>query len=158
MGHARLAALRSTCSRLHVGAVAALDGRILVTGYNGAPAGTPHCDHDTCTCGKAASDKSSIRIKYHDDSCNVNQHCRTAVHAEANLVAFAARHGVSLVGADIFTTDSPCLHCSQLLLNCGIVRVVFHRKYRVIDGLEILKTGGIQVEQMSFDGTLDLII
>jgi dCMP deaminase len=114
-------AKRSTCTRLHVGAVAALDGRILVTGYNGAPAGTPHCSHP----------KSEV--------------CQRSVHAEANIVAYAARHGVSLQGASVYATDSPCYTCACLLINAGISSVVFVRRYRDDSGLRLLVDVGVKV-------------
>ena len=114
-------ASRSTCTRLQVGAVAARDSRILVSGYNGAPAGTPHCTHPP------------------------TEVCTRSVHAEANLVAYAARHGVSLKGATIYCTDSPCYTCACLLVNTGIKQVVFHRQYRDDSGLRLLADVGINV-------------
>jgi len=114
-------AQRSTCTRLHVGAIAARDGRILATGYNGAPAGTPHCSHPA------------------------NEVCQRSVHAEANVVAYAARHGVSLAGAEIYATDSPCYTCACLLINAGISSVVFVRRYRDDSGLRLLADVGIKV-------------
>lgn len=112
---------RSTCTRLHVGAVAAFDGRILSTGYNGAPAGTPHCTHPP------------------------SEVCQRSVHAEANAVAYAARHGVSLNEAELYATDSPCYTCACLLINAGISSVVFVRKYRDESGLRLLAETGIKV-------------
>lgn len=112
---------RSTCTRLHVGCVAAIHGRILSTGYNGAPAGTPHCTHPS------------------------GEVCSRSVHAEANAVAYAARHGVSLEGAELFATDSPCYTCACLLINAGITAVVFTRKYRDDSGIRLLADVGIKV-------------
>lgn len=112
---------RSTCTRLHVGAVAAIGGRILSSGYNGAPAGTPHCTHP----------KDEV--------------CGRSVHAEANAVAYAARHGVSLDGAELYATDSPCYNCACLLINAGISAVIFTRKYRDDSGLRLLADVGIKV-------------
>ena len=114
-------AQRSTCTRLHVGAIAALDGRILATGYNGAPAGTPHCTHPP------------------------SEICQRSVHAEANVVAYAARHGVSLAGSEVYATDSPCYTCACLLINAGISSVVFVRKYRDESGLRLLADVGVKV-------------
>lgn len=114
-------AARSTCTRLHVGAVAAHDGRILATGYNGAPTGTPHCTHPP------------------------SEVCQRSVHAEANVVAYAARHGVSLHGAEVYATDSPCYTCACLLINAGVCAVVFHRRYRDDSGLRLLADVGVKV-------------
>ena len=118
---AYVVAERSTCTRLHVGAIAACDGRILSTGYNGAPAGTPHCTHPK------------------------SEPCQRSVHAEANVIAYAARHGVSLAGAELYATDSPCYTCACLLINAGISAVVFHRLYRDQSGLRLLADVGVKV-------------
>lgn len=115
---------RSTCSRLQVGAVLARDGRILSTGRNGAPIGQPHCQH-------------------FDD-----EPCRVSIHAEANSLIFAARHGVATEGASMFLTAAPCLGCSGLLLNAGVRRVVFARPYRDGSGLDRLAGAGVLVERI----------
>lgn len=112
---------RSTCTRLRVGAVASRDGRILATGYNGAPAGTPHCTHP----------KTEV--------------CQRSVHAEANVVAYAARHGTALQGCEVYATDSPCYTCACLLINAGVSAVVFHRLYRDDSGLRLLADVGVKV-------------
>lgn len=124
---ARVLARRSTCSRALVGAVIALNGRILSMGFNGAPSGIEHCVH-------AANDVSA---------------CEVAVHAEANAVAFAAKHGVALNGSALFTTLSPCLKCAQLIINAGIVRVVIGKVYRDHSGPRMLERLGIHVTSAS---------
>ena len=112
---------RSTCTRLHVGAVAARDGRILATGYNGAPAGTPHCTHPP------------------------GEPCSRSVHAEANVIAYAARYGMALAGAELYCTDSPCYTCACLIINAGLTSVIFHRLYRDQSGLRLLADVGVRV-------------
>jgi dCMP deaminase len=134
MDHARLVARRSTCSRLHVGSVAAREGRLLVSGYNGAPSGIAHCDHESSPGP-----------------------CQRSVHAEANAIAYAARWGIKLMGAELFTTHSPCLSCSQLLVNSGILRVVFDELFRETEGLELLTQAGIMVEHFHAPTQLSLI-
>lgn len=121
-------AARSTCSRAHVGAVFALHGRILATGYNGTPAGMPHCAHDNPT-----------------DISMAVEGCSDAVHAEANAIAFAARHGVCLEGTTLYTTLAPCLRCAQLIVNVGVVEIVCAENYRVDDGVRLLTRAGIDV-------------
>lgn len=128
---------RSTCSRASVGVVIARDGRPLVTGYNGAPAGMDHCNHD-CDC-----DPLHYPVEYHSLACATNQPCTISVHAEANAVAFAARWGISLEGAEVFTTLVPCLSCAQILINSGINRVISHADYRDGRGLALLEKAGI---------------
>lgn len=157
-------ASRGTCSRLQVGAVFARDGRILVTGYNGAPAGLPHCDH-TCICqdervqvkhtGQTADkrpilelvDSVSVDGRWHSSACPSIIPCTIAEHAERNGIAYAARHGVRLEGAELFLTDSPCLPCSMAVVNAGVERVVYDREYRLTDGIELLREAGIAVER-----------
>jgi dCMP deaminase len=119
---ARLVSGRSTCLRLQVGAVVALEGRILVTGYNGAPTGMPHCTPDICGPDKP---------------------CSRTVHAEANCIAFAARHGISLEGAFMYCTDSPCMECAKLIINSGIRGLNYQREYRDRKPLDLLVSAGI---------------
>ena len=116
-------AKRSTCNRLHVGCVFARDGRILVTGYNGAPSGMPHCGPE----------------------CNESTPCTNTQHAEANAIAFAAGHGVNLSGSSLFVTNSPCKPCSMLLINAGITHLFYDVEYRITDGLDLLRASGVQV-------------
>lgn len=120
---AELWARRATCSRLSVGAVLARDGRILTTAYNGPPAGQPHCLHE-------------------DD-----EPCTQSVHAEANALLWAARHGVSALGATLYVTHAPCLGCSGLIINSGIEKVVYAQPYRSTDGVARLLDAGLKVHQ-----------
>lgn len=137
MDCARVWSQRSTCDRAHVGAVFSRDGRILVTGYNGAPAGMPHCSHPW-----HLSYARIIPEKVWDDPSP----CLIAVHAEANGVAWAAREGVRLFGAEVHTTVSPCHGCAKLLINAGLVRVTYAQAYgRGMEGVELLRAGGIEV-------------
>lgn len=120
-------AARSTCSYTHVGAVVHREGRILSSGYNGAPAGMPHCEHPPRVPG--------IPV----------QPCRTAVHAEANAIAFAARHGVPLYLAEMTTTVTPCVACAQLIVQAGITTVYADEAYRDPAGVELLKAASVEV-------------
>ena len=125
MNMALLASERSTCSRLHVGAIAASSGRVLSTGYNGAPTGLPHCDHTQ------------------DDGP-----CQAATHAEANVIAFAARHGVSLRGADMYVTHAPCVSCAHLIINAGISIVFYANPFRDRAGIELLHRAHVGIVHM----------
>jgi dCMP deaminase len=122
MSIADTVATRSTCSRLSVGAVLVREGRILSAGYNGAPSGVAHCQH---------ADEGP---------------CRVAVHAEANAVAFAARHNGGAEGATMFVTHSPCGDCAGLLINAGITNVVYGTAYRSGAGVVRLAEAGVRVE------------
>lgn len=130
MGIARSVSLRGTCDRLWVGAAVARDSRVISTGYNGNVAGSMHCQH--------ASDGGDFG-------------CETAVHAEANAIVFAARHGVSVYEAELWTTHQPCLQCAKLIVNAGIVRVYFEHSYRLREGLELLIHTGIEVFRVRED-------
>lgn len=137
MQNAELAATRSTCSRARVGVVIAKSGRVISTGYNGTPAGMDHCIH-LCNCFTTKGG--------HTSECASVAPCLEAVHAEANAIAWAARCGVALEGAELFTTFSPCRPCGQLIINAGIIRVVYLRAYRDQSIIETLRNGKIQVD------------
>lgn len=108
---ARTVAQRATCPRLSAGAVIVSPlGHILTTGYNGSPAGTPHCTEVGCI---------------HDTSGR----CKRAVHAEMNAILQAARHGVSIEGATLYVTARPCPECTVVILNSGITEVYFGDEY-----------------------------
>lgn len=113
-----------TCNRLRVGAVIARGQRVLSSGYNGAPAHMPHCDHGPDESG-----------------------CRATVHAEANAIVWAARQGVQTDGSILYVTHTPCLECAKLIINAGIWRVVFLDDYRLTEGKELLNAAGIVVHQ-----------
>jgi dCMP deaminase len=173
MRQAEIVAERSTCSRAQVGVVIVHEARVVSQGYNGAPAGMPHCDHacncggrgpkPECICPPSSSPMHPITRGPHWDSCKARINvwklddphlntcpaavvgCQIAVHAEANAIAFAAKHGVATNGADLFTTLAPCLVCAQLIINAGIVHVTYASSYRYEDGLTLLMSAGIPV-------------
>lgn len=121
---AELVAQRSTCSRLHVGAVLAWDTRIVSSGYNGAPAGREHCSHE-------------------DDSP-----CDVSVHAEANAIGFASRSGADTTQMTLYTTHSPCLPCAERIVKASIPRVVFANMFRSSTGLDRLIAAGVRVHYL----------
>jgi dCMP deaminase len=107
---ARVVASRATCDRKHVGAVLVRERTILSTGYNGSIKGLPHCDE----AGHMME----------------GGHCVATIHAEANAILQAARNGVRIEGADIYTTASPCWPCFKLIANAGLHRIVYGEFYR----------------------------
>jgi dCMP deaminase len=110
---AKLAATRSTCLAFPVGAVIVKDKQILATGYNGSPSGSVHCTaQGYCYSGLTSCDASKAMPS-------------RAVHAEANAIAQAAKHGISTEGASIYVTLEPCLSCLKLIISAGI-REVFY--------------------------------
>lgn len=124
-------ALRSTCDRLNVGCAIVRDARVISTGYNGNVSGASHCTH---------------MLQNKPDSP-----CDSAVHAEANALVFAARHGVATLYADLWTTHQPCLSCAKLIINAGIRRVWYINEYRLREGVELLLSSGVEVFQVRED-------
>lgn len=125
MNIAEQVATRSTCDRKHIGAVIVRERTILSTGYNGSIKGAPHCDdigHDM-----------------------ENGHCVRTVHAEANAVAQAAKHGVAIDNSEIYITASPCLTCFKLIANAGIKVVYYKEFYRDERINEYAKQAGIKL-------------
>ena len=108
---------RSTCLRRQVGAVMVKDRQILSTGYNGSPSGLLHCDEIGC-----------LRQNLNVPSGERMEICR-AVHAEQNALIQAAKHGVAIAGADLYTTHQPCVQCTKMIINVGIRRIVYLHSY-----------------------------
>ena len=121
----RMAAIwaeNSYCTRRKVGALIVKDKMIISDGYNGTPAGFENvCELEDGTT------KPYV------------------LHAEANAITKIARLGNSSEGATIYVTTSPCIECAKLIIQSGIKRVVFSEKYRVEDGIELLKRANIEV-------------
>src|ERR1700704_525914 len=126
---AQVVASRATCDRKHVGALLVRDRIILSTGYNGSIRGMPHCDE----VGHMLE----------------NGHCVATIHAEANAIIQAAKNGVRIDGATMYTSASPCWSCFKLIANAGCTRIVygeFYRDHRIFEhaarlGLELVALG-----------------
>ena len=131
-------AKRSTCARAQVGAVLVMDNRIISTGYAGAPSGMTHCLDSGCDVNTNLPEK--------------DQHCLRTVHAEANVIAFAAKYGIKTEGATLYCTHRPCENCSKLLINAGIREVIYLSEYGDRAGLDLLVRAGVRVR--SFDRAL----
>jgi len=118
-------ALLSTCSKKHVGAVLVRDGRILSTGYNGAPSKTLHCTKETCL-------RSLSRDNLDSELCK-------GVHAEINTIIQCAIHGVQVgENSKIFCTHFPCMSCVKTIINAGIKEIIFRHEYEM-DNIEKFK-------------------
>jgi dCMP deaminase len=117
MSLARLAATRSTCLRRRVGAIVVKDRMVLSTGYNDTPRGMRNCGDGGCErCASEAASGSSL------DTC-------LCLHAEQNAIVQAAYHGIGIAGATIYCTHQPCLTCAKMIVNSGIVRIVYDEPY-----------------------------
>lgn len=139
MSIARLVAGRSTCLRRHVGAVIVKDRRILATGYNGAPAGLPHCDETGC-----------VRDELGVPPGERHELCR-GIHAEQNAIIQSANYGTGISGAAIYTTHHPCSVCAKMIINAGITRVVTVDAYPDELSSELLGDAGIEVVTLRVD-------
>jgi dCMP deaminase len=143
---AKLAATRSTCLAFPVGAVIVKDRQLLATGYNGSPSGSVHCTaQGFCYPGLSSCDASSLLPS-------------RAIHAEANAIAQAAKHGINTNGASIYVTLEPCISCLKLIISAGIKEVFYETDFNsgekllvrdsfIEDGLVILKK--IQLSQQT---------
>lgn len=151
---AQVVARRGTCSRLQVGTVVSRDGRIIATGYNGAPAGLPHCDHsnDKPITFELNDGEVDYQMVFKSKSSNIialpqpmESGCTVAVHAEQNAIAFAAKHGLALDRSEMHVTHAPCAACARSIINAGIRKVSYQTPYRITDGVELLIAAGLKV-------------
>lgn len=110
MAQSHLLALRSTCTRLMVGATIVRDKRIIAGGYNGSVSGSVHCLDEGCYM--------------------IDGHCVRTVHAEANALLQCAKFGVPTDQAEIYVTHYPCLQCCKQLIQAGIKKVFYAADYR----------------------------
>lgn len=118
-----------------IGAVIVKDKRVMTTGYNGAPAGVKTCvERSEC-----------LRKKLGIPSGTRHEMCY-AVHAEQNAIIQAAKLGVNIDGSTLYCTHQPCILCAKMIVNAGIVRVVYHSGYPDDFALDIFKEAGVQVE------------
>lgn len=130
---AQLVASRSTCMRRQVGAVIVKDKQILSTGYNGSPSGLKHCGEVGC-----------LRQVLNISSGERTEICR-AVHAEQNALLQAARHGVAIEGADMYTSVQPCVLCTKMIINTGIKRVIYASPYPDSMAMKIAEESGLEL-------------
>jgi dCMP deaminase len=131
---ASVVAERSTCRRHHVGAVAVRDKHIVATGYNGAPSGLKDCLELGC-----------LRDELHIPSGQRHEICR-GIHAEQNVIIQASLHGVSLEGATIYATHTPCVLCAKMLVNARIKRFVTFGRYDDDSFKDLFKEAGIEID------------
>ncbi len=134
----RQVAERSTCTRAKVGAVIVRDKNILATGYNGAPAGLPHCLDVGCLVYTSRTPLGETE-----------ENCFRTIHAEINAIAQAAKNGANIRDADIYITHTPCIHCLKVLLNTGIRRVFYEHEYKLHTLTELLGHTDVRLERVT---------
>ena len=129
MNIAQEVATRSTCDRKAVGAVIVRGKTILSTGYNGSIKGADHCDD-------AGHEME-------------NDHCVRTIHAEANAIVQASRHGIRIENSEIYVTASPCYDCFKMIANAGINKIYFGEFYRDERIIELAEKLDIQLSDLS---------
>lgn len=118
----------SYCKRRKVGALIVKDKMIISDGYNGTPSGFEN----------VCEDDNNLTKPY-------------VLHAEANAITKIARSSNNSDGATLYVTTSPCIECAKLIIQAGIKRVVYGDKYRIEDGLRLLRRAGIELEYVNPD-------
>lgn len=132
MAQAVLLSLRSTCTRLEVGATLVKDRRIIAGGYNGAVSGDNHCIDHGCYV--------------------VDDHCIRTIHAEMNALLQCAKLGISTDGAEIYVTHFPCLHCTKAILQAGIKKIYYlHDYHNDPYAIELIQKLGVEIQQVKLD-------
>ena len=134
---ATVVARRSTCVRAQVGSVIVRDRSIVATGYNGAPAGMPHCTEVGC-----------LIYRSEDPDGVPEENCYRAIHSEMNAISQAARRGVSIEGAEVYVTHSPCMHCLKTLLNTAITRICYAKPYKLERAQYFLEYSSVEFVQV----------
>ncbi|MGY3765334.1 ComE operon protein 2 [Vagococcus vulneris] len=129
MAQSLLLSLRSTCTRLAVGATIVRDKRIIAGGYNGSVSGDVHCIDEGCYL--------------------VDGHCVRTIHAEMNAILQCAKFGVKTDGAEIYVTHFPCLQCTKMIIQAGIKKIYYLKDYRNDDyAVRLIQQAGVTVEQV----------
>jgi len=136
MSIAKVVAMRSNCIKRKIAAIIVKDRRVVSTGYNGTPRGAKNCNEGGCPrCNSLAESGTAL------EEC-------LCCHGEENAITQAAYHGISLKGATLYTTFSPCLLCTKMIINSGICEVVYNLEYPLNDRAQsLLRECGITLRQ-----------
>ena len=125
---ARIWAENSYCERRKVGALVVKDKTIISDGYNGTPSGFEN----------KCEDSNNVTHPY-------------VLHAEANAITKLARSSNNSDGSTLYVTASPCIECAKLIIQAGIKKVVYAEKYRLTDGIDLLRKAGVEVIYLNPD-------
>ncbi len=140
MNIARVVASRSNCIKRKVAAIIVKDKRVISTGYNGTPRGARNCSEGGCP-----------RCNSMTESGTALEECLCS-HGEENAIIQAAYHGTSVKGAILYTTFAPCLLCTKMIINSGIVEVVYNEDYPLNEkALSLLRECGIALRRYHFE-------
>jgi dCMP deaminase len=131
-------ASRSNCLKRKVAAVIVKDGRIISTGYNGTPRNTKNCYEGGCPrCNAVGPSGHGLTECF----CS---------HGEENSIVQAAYHGISIKGSTLYTTFSPCLLCTKMIINAGIVQVVYNEDYPLGQAaMDLIKEAGVELRRVT---------
>jgi len=137
MGIAKVVATRSNCMKRQVAAIIVKDKRIISTGYNGSPRGTKNCNEGGCArCNSFADSGTKL------DEC-------VCSHGEENAIVQSAYHGIAIKGSTLYTTFSPCLTCTKMIINAGIVEVAYNEAYPLSgQAAALLEQAGVALRQV----------
>tara|TARA_B100001113_G_scaffold19561_1_gene14503 strand:+ start:6449 stop:6883 length:435 start_codon:yes stop_codon:yes gene_type:complete len=136
MRTANVYARLSPAKRLKVGTILVKEGRIISIGYNGTPSGwSNECEYPS---KRGALTGNVIELKTKPE----------VLHAETNAIAKVAKSSESSEGATLYTTHAPCLECSKLIYQSGIISVYYEKEYRTQDGIKFLQKSGVHVRKM----------
>ena len=124
-------AKNSYCKRRQVGALIVRDKMIISDGYNCTPAGFEN----------VCEDENNMTKPY-------------VLHAEANAITKVAKSNNSSENSTLYVTTSPCMECAKLIIQSGIGRVVYCNRYRITDGLDLLKRAGIEIVYIDPDNDI----
>jgi dCMP deaminase len=132
MAQSHLLALRSTCTRLTVGATIVRDKRIIAGGYNGSIAGGDHCIDKGCYV--------------------IDNHCVRTIHAEMNALLQCAKFGVPTAESEIYVTHFPCLQCCKAIIQAGIKTVYYAEDYKNHPyAIELFQQAAVSIEKVSLE-------
>ncbi|HVO32542.1 MAG TPA: deaminase [Elusimicrobiota bacterium] len=137
MNIAQVVASRSNCIKRKVAAIIVKDGRVISTGYNGTPRNTKNCFEGGCPrCNAMGPSGQNLSECF----CS---------HGEENAIVQAAYHGIAIKGSTLFTTFSPCLLCTKMIINAGVTEVVFNEDYPLGEAARnLLKEAGVSLRKL----------
>jgi len=137
MSIAQVVASRSNCIKRKVAAIIVKDRRIISTGYNGTPRGTKNCNEGGCPrCNSLAPSGTAL------------EECLCS-HGEENAIVQSAYHGTPLKGSTLYSTFSPCLLCTKMIINSGIIEVVYNHEYPLAGtAMALLKEAGVKARKL----------
>ncbi len=132
MAQCHLLALRSTCTRLSVGAIVVRDNRMIAGGYNGSISGGDHCIDHGCYV--------------------VDNHCVRTIHAEMNALLQCSKYGTPAAGSTIYVTHFPCLQCTKAIIQAGVKKVCYALDYRNHEyAVKLFSQAGVSTQHIPFD-------